>query len=244
MPAKTAVELNEDIRKNFAQANISGESKYVDVFSLPIQKPIYEVQVNRFTVNPNAKVAGFSANELPSLEHYYDIMLPEDRAFILDYSSNLVSYMGNNFFNDDHQLLEESSHVTFRMKGKRGKIYTYKRISILNGICQQKISSNVSYLEDITWLGSSNIRKWKTEGKNLIGFDYNMPELALLRNTLSGRELEILRLLARGFSSSDIANGLLISIHTVKTHRKNMLRKLEAANTAELLSIARDLKLF
>jgi NarL family two-component system response regulator LiaR len=43
---------------------------------------------------------------------------------------------------------------------------------------------------------------------------------------LTGREIEVLRLLARGQSNKEIANGLMISEKTVKTHVSNILAKL------------------
>lgn len=56
----------------------------------------------------------------------------------------------------------------------------------------------------------------------------------------SDRELEILRLLARGKNSYEIAGELFITLNTVKTHRRNMLRKLNASNTSQLLKIGFD----
>lgn len=56
----------------------------------------------------------------------------------------------------------------------------------------------------------------------------------------SDRELEILRLLAKGKSSYEIAEELFITLNTVKTHRRNMLRKLNASNTSQLLKIGFD----
>ena len=56
----------------------------------------------------------------------------------------------------------------------------------------------------------------------------------------SGRETEILRLLAKGKNSLEIAEELFITINTVKTHRRNMLRKLKAANTSQLLKFGFD----
>jgi len=52
---------------------------------------------------------------------------------------------------------------------------------------------------------------------------------------LGEREIEIIQLLAQGLSSQQIADKLFISQHTVKTHRKNILRKLELHNTSELI---------
>jgi len=56
----------------------------------------------------------------------------------------------------------------------------------------------------------------------------------------SERELEILRLLAQGKNSYEIAGELFITLNTVKTHRRNMLRKLNASNTSQLLKIGFD----
>lgn len=51
----------------------------------------------------------------------------------------------------------------------------------------------------------------------------------------SSREKEIIRLLARGNNSKEIARELFISPNTVSTHRRNMLRKCDLKNTAELI---------
>lgn len=48
------------------------------------------------------------------------------------------------------------------------------------------------------------------------------------------REYQILRLLAKGMGSKDIADNLNLSRHTVDTHRKNMLFKLDIKTTVEL----------
>ena len=45
-------------------------------------------------------------------------------------------------------------------------------------------------------------------------------------NQLSGREIELLTMVAQGFSNKQIADMLFISIHTVITHRKNITSKL------------------
>ena len=60
---------------------------------------------------------------------------------------------------------------------------------------------------------------------------------------LSKREMEVLRHLAKGQISRDIANSLNLSIHTVDTHRKNMLAKLELHTTVELIRWARPQQL-
>jgi len=57
---------------------------------------------------------------------------------------------------------------------------------------------------------------------------------------LSIRELQILRLVVKGKSTKEIAEELFLSVHTIYTHRKNILKKLSCKNAAELVSIALD----
>lgn len=52
---------------------------------------------------------------------------------------------------------------------------------------------------------------------------------------ITTREKEILRLISFEFSTDDIARKLFISPHTVITHRKNLLLKMDARNTAGLI---------
>jgi len=52
---------------------------------------------------------------------------------------------------------------------------------------------------------------------------------------LSEREIEVLNLLARGFSNAECANILTISPNTIGTHVKNIYRKLEVNSRAEAL---------
>lgn len=55
---------------------------------------------------------------------------------------------------------------------------------------------------------------------------------------LSGREVEILKLVANGKITKEIAFELKLSMHTVYTHRKNILRKLNLNSTPELVLYA------
>jgi DNA-binding NarL/FixJ family response regulator len=60
---------------------------------------------------------------------------------------------------------------------------------------------------------------------------------------LTRRETEVLQLIAEGLTNSEIGRKLFISITTVETHRKNLLAKLEAKNTASLVRMATQLQL-
>ena len=51
---------------------------------------------------------------------------------------------------------------------------------------------------------------------------------------LTERELEVIRLVARGYSNQNIAQELVISEKTVKTHVSNILSKLDLADRTQL----------
>ncbi len=55
---------------------------------------------------------------------------------------------------------------------------------------------------------------------------------------LTEREIEVLNLVARGFSNSDIAEELCISINTVKSHLKSILAKLNLENRTQAAAYA------
>jgi len=55
---------------------------------------------------------------------------------------------------------------------------------------------------------------------------------------LTGREREILQLIAEGRTNSEIAASLSLSLSTVETHRKQIMKKLDLHKTAELVRFA------
>jgi len=65
----------------------------------------------------------------------------------------------------------------------------------------------------------------------------NQPEVADSHN-LTARQLEILRLIVRGKSTREIANGLGLSIKTVETHRSQIMKRLQIYHVAGLVLFA------
>jgi DNA-binding NarL/FixJ family response regulator len=63
------------------------------------------------------------------------------------------------------------------------------------------------------------------------------------RGLLSEREVEVLRCLARGQTTAQVANVLFISENTVKTHIRHILEKMEVNNRAEAVARAAQMDL-
>lgn len=64
-----------------------------------------------------------------------------------------------------------------------------------------------------------------------------------LPDGLSGREVEVLRMIALGHTNSEIAEQLYLSVRTVETHRSHIQQKLRLGSRAELVRYALDHKL-
>lgn len=68
----------------------------------------------------------------------------------------------------------------------------------------------------------------------------SLPSIDPELDQLTPRELEVLRLLARGYAYKEIAGELFISIKTVETHASNVLRKLQLSNRHQLTRWANE----
>lgn len=63
-----------------------------------------------------------------------------------------------------------------------------------------------------------------------------------VQSVLSGREWEVLDHLTCLASTEDIAEALVVSTETVRSHVKNILRKLSASSRAEAIEVARQMR--
>ena len=62
-------------------------------------------------------------------------------------------------------------------------------------------------------------------------------------NQLTNRELEIAKLVCMELSSEQIAEKLFLSLHTVNTHRKNILKKINAKNAIDIMNYLKELEI-
>ena len=64
----------------------------------------------------------------------------------------------------------------------------------------------------------------------------------MLLGTLSRRELEVVDLIASGYSNKEIASALFISVHTVNDHTKKIYRKLNVHSRLEVVALVNQMK--
>jgi DNA-binding NarL/FixJ family response regulator len=110
-----------------------------------------------------------------------------------------------------------------------------------------------SFVEEILKIGIDGCLLKNNTGKELIDavlrvmggkqyYDrlstFNSDEEEVTQYKLSQREIEVIRLMADGLTSTEIAEKLFLSDHTVKTHRKNILKKLNVHNSSQAVQYA------
>ncbi|MCC6401963.1 MAG: response regulator transcription factor [Flavobacteriales bacterium] len=99
--------------------------------------------------------------------------------------------------------------------------------------------STFSLCRDISNLKTSNRVGWQWEGRGAEKLAF--PEFADgLQYRPTPREMEVLKRMVQGQASKAIAQALHISMHTVNTHRRNLLDRTGCRNSAELVRLSTE----
>ena len=102
------------------------------------------------------------------------------------------------------------------------------KTTLIEGI--RTVYKNVMYMSN-----EVELSVLKTSGEELL-VKKNSSSL----NVLSSREIEILKLIASGYSNIEIGAKIFISDKTVKTHRENIMKKLDLHNVVSSVRFAID----
>jgi len=73
--------------------------------------------------------------------------------------------------------------------------------------------------------------------------EFTINETELKKLNLSSREYEVLQLLAKGYSNTDIAESLFLSLSTIKTHVSNLYLKIDVKSRTQAIDKAKRLKI-
>ncbi|MES2134530.1 MAG: response regulator transcription factor [Bacteroidota bacterium] len=77
-----------------------------------------------------------------------------------------------------------------------------------------------------------------TQSEEETAYKPNMQKVSCQGLGITDRELDVIRLISEGLSNKLIADKLELSTHTVNTHRKNIMTKLNIPNTAGIVMFA------
>ncbi|MEC3908128.1 helix-turn-helix transcriptional regulator [Tamlana sp. 2201CG12-4] len=166
----------------------------------------------------------FTANDF--MEH----MHPDDIKYFL-HCEEIAKYFLFSFIAKE-ELPHYKVSYQFRLKNASGhyKLFLHQAIAS-SWEDDYKMSSSLANHSDISHITTINNKKMSfiniAGGQSYYGIRKieDLHNVNLNKKVVSGRELEVLSLIAEGFVSQEIAEYLNIAVDTVATHRKNILKK-------------------
>lgn len=181
------------------------------------------------------RVLGYDAQTL-SIQAFLNSIHPEDQPYFANFE-NKVSHFYRQFPIEKYKKFK--IRYDFRIKSLKGN---YVRLLHQMVVLQHDERGNITRSLGI----HTDISDLKTTGSPVLSFiglegepsyiNIDVEEVFTpAKEIFSKREKEVLKYLAEGKSSPDIACILNLSRLTIDTHRKNILKKTGATSTAELL---------
>lgn len=224
--------------------------RFASLFA-PGKSYFYIVNLHNFSLEyVSASVKEFVGRdpEKVSLQDLLQTVIPEEME-VLALKSKVNSHFYTRFANRE-DVLHYKNVFSYRMKDAEGKIRSMLYQAFPLSLSKEGtpehvfcINSDVSHLKlsstnSVSFIhmngGKSYYNVDISEGKFIAeGGDAATQNLAEL---LTDREKQIVKKFARGLNAEQVAQDLHLSPHTIKTHRKNILKKTNCVNTTELVA--------
>jgi len=165
---------------------------------------------------------------------------PDDINYVAEAEATVLNYLYNKI--GRNEVTKYKNSYCFRLKVKDGSYQLFQHQSIilttdqLGGFSRAlNIHTNISHFTTINNYKAciSCIGGTQTH-VHLEVIKQHSPKCSMAN--FSKREMEIIRLIAKGLSSQKIADVLYISAHTVKKHRVNITQKSGVKSSSELVA--------
>jgi len=158
---------------------------------------------------------------------------PDDKATVSEVKKAVMGYL-----KQSGSISGVALNIVYRVRKKNGDY-----IKVLH---QASISCNSSgtvyyhhILANISFMKTGSCVEWAFKAPDVDHVKFRSPASQSYQKFFSARELEVLDLIYKGFTSLAIANKLCLSKHTVDTHRRKMLQKTGCTNSIGLLEFYR-----
>lgn len=176
-------------------------------------------------------IIGYKPGEL-NIELLLSIVHPDDQDIVFKAIKTAYEFGQSGNFGSNHNLLQLNN----RLKHKDG---SYKHIMTSGEIIKTDKTNKMVYQKtcctDITDIKGNNLIYIKIYLNDKLVFSLSNDAIAERKSRLTKSELRITEFLIDGLSSKQIAEKLTVSRHTIDTHRRNILKKLELDSTKALL---------
>lgn len=185
-----------------------------------------------FTSEQSTEMIGVKPEEL-DFYYFMEATHPDDLQR-LNLGRTCLVKMGQELFIEEKGASMLST--TFKIKKVDGKYskymiqcYLYYTDSPYKTVFFLKIHTNIDWCKKI----KHGYHHYK--GNDMSLFRFPDKELVNIGNVFSKREFEIIKLIAKGHCSEEIAKTLHISLFTVNTHRGNILKKTNKEHISDLI---------
>ena len=188
-----------------------------------------------------ARITGFTCKEIEQLQGKFmmGFGVPQHMGFNMSVVKLAMEYLHHR-----DPVERDFIYVVYFYKAlkKDGQVITIQHQSIPIVFDELKVPFIFTNIfTDISYLGITNtpqailVNRYTDEVFNI---NPTLLELVKCEELFSRREKEVVQLLINGYNSRQIGEKLFISMETVRTHRKNILKKAGLNNTTELVGYA------
>jgi DNA-binding CsgD family transcriptional regulator len=185
-----------------------------------------------YTSKRSLDMMGIAPEEL-NLYHFFEATHPNDLQRLSYGRAKLIKMAQELFLVKKGSLLLSTN---FRMRNPQGdfssiliQCYLFYTTIPYNTVIIFKLHTNIDWYKQIKHGYHYYV------GDDLNNLRYPDEELLSIGNIFTQREFEVLKLIASGHSSEQIADVLFISQNTVSTHRRNILEKTGRVQISDLI---------
>lgn len=204
-------------------------------------------KANNVFVHPNIElITGYPPGEFMEFHRIYELIHPDDREFVYEFAKRTITLCKHYKQELQANTFQSLFSIDFRLKHLEGHyIKLNRQTTCLKTDKEGNMVFALVHFTDITDTkkGNSYCISRVGDSKHLFYFE-DLVKKYCRQPFFTLREKEVLASLSTGINAREIAEKLCISINTVISHRKNLLKKTKTKNTPELIYFATEYGLF
>lgn len=183
------------------------------------------------------KVHGIAPEQVKHINQVLSLIHRDDMEFLVKVEEKAHRYI---YQKGIEKVTRYKASYNLRFKTADGTYRLFNHQSLILSVDEQNnIVRSINIHTDISHITNKNHYKWSAIGiagePSYLNMDASdNSEFDTMEKRFSKRELEVLRLIAKGCSTKEIAKKLYITADTVKAHRKHIMEKSGCINMAEL----------
>lgn len=233
--------FSREIAKALANRSID-KKKFKSVSKFPLiagKQALYIMDWQKSKISYSKsipKMFGYTKDEF-NMTMALNNIHPEDKKIVNRVIRGVINQSINTNLSAGNQYLI----LTYRAQKKDGKY-----IKILHQSWPYQLDdkgnfiSNLTFLTDISFMKTNDNKvEWDILSDNIDVSLFKETIYKEFMNFFTKRELAVISLIQNHFTNKQIADQLFISVHTVVSHRKNILKKSICHNAKELIEFCK-----